>query len=144
IQNDEFYIEIEDSETKMMKETSYELLKDDQKKQLVRNNEVKMTLYYALPCKEYEIVFMSKIAKEQESRKKVSSYSTKWRAKVMAIEEAKDLATFPLDELIGNLKVYRMVLDNDGVGSKTTKEKVKSLALKAKVTRKQTSDDSDR
>ncbi|GKA16776.1 hypothetical protein Tco_0696613, partial [Tanacetum coccineum] len=67
----------------------------------------------------------------------------KWRAKVMAIEEAKDLATLPLNELIKNLKVYEMVLDNDGVGSKTTKEKVKSLALKAKVTREQTSDDSD-
>ncbi|GJV64907.1 hypothetical protein Tco_1475735 [Tanacetum coccineum] len=37
-----------------------------------------------------------------------------------------------------------MVLDNDGVYSKTTKEKVKSLDLKAKVTREQTSDDSDR
>ncbi|GJS58566.1 hypothetical protein Tco_0653350 [Tanacetum coccineum] len=36
-----------------------------------------------------------------------------------------------------------MVLDNDGVASKTTKEKVKSLALKAKVTREQTSIDSD-
>ncbi|GJV07466.1 UBN2 domain-containing protein [Tanacetum coccineum] len=67
----------------------------------------------------------------------------KWRAKVTAIEEAKDLATLPLDELIGNLKVYEMVLENDGVGSKTTKEKVKSLALKAKVTREKTSDDSD-
>ncbi|GJX59219.1 zf-CCHC domain-containing protein [Tanacetum coccineum] len=61
----------------------------------------------------------------------------------MTIEEAKDLATLPLDELIGNLKVYGMVLDNDGVGSKTTKEKVKSLAHKAKVTKEQTSDDSD-
>ncbi|GKD74567.1 zf-CCHC domain-containing protein, partial [Tanacetum coccineum] len=59
------------------------------------------------------------------------------------IEEAKNLATLPLDELIGNLKVYEMVLDNDGVASKTTKEKDKSLALKAKVTREQTSDDSD-
>ncbi|GKC57515.1 zf-CCHC domain-containing protein, partial [Tanacetum coccineum] len=48
-------------------------------------------------------------------------------AKVTAIEEAKDLATLPLDELIGNLKVYEMDLDNDGVASKTTKEKVKSF-----------------
>ncbi|GJR79378.1 retrovirus-related pol polyprotein from transposon TNT 1-94 [Tanacetum coccineum] len=39
--------------------------------------------------------------------------------------------------------IYEMVLDNDGVATKTTKEKVKSLALKAKVTREQTSDDSD-
>ncbi|GKD32269.1 hypothetical protein Tco_1247778, partial [Tanacetum coccineum] len=37
----------------------------------------------------------------------------KWRAKETTIEEAKDLATLPLDELIGNLKVYEMVLDND-------------------------------
>nr|GEY91737.1 hypothetical protein [Tanacetum cinerariifolium] len=36
-----------------------------------------------------------------------------------------------------------MVMDNDGVASKTTKEKVKSLALKSKVTREQTGDDSD-
>ncbi|GKB45479.1 hypothetical protein Tco_0896232 [Tanacetum coccineum] len=34
-------------------------------------------------------------------------------------------------------------MENDGVASKITKEKVKSLALKAKVTREQTSDDSD-
>ncbi|GKE47138.1 hypothetical protein Tco_1478396, partial [Tanacetum coccineum] len=63
--------------------------------------------------------------------------------KVTAIEEAKYLATLPLDELIRNLKVYEMVLDNHGVASKATKEKVKSLALKAKVTREQTSDHSD-
>ncbi|GJY12555.1 hypothetical protein Tco_0381864 [Tanacetum coccineum] len=36
-----------------------------------------------------------------------------------------------------------MVLDNDGVAFKTTKDKVKSLALKAKVNREQTIGDSD-
>ncbi|GJX70649.1 putative ribonuclease H-like domain-containing protein [Tanacetum coccineum] len=46
-------------------------------------------------------------------------------------------------KLIGNLKVYEMILKNDGVASKTTKEKVKSMALKAKVNRDQISDDSD-
>nr|GEZ30278.1 UBN2 domain-containing protein [Tanacetum cinerariifolium] len=61
--------------------------------------------------------------------------STFQRAKVTAIEEAKYLATLHLEELIGNLKVYEMVLDNDGIASKTTKEKVKSIALKAKITR---------
>ncbi|GJZ56978.1 zf-CCHC domain-containing protein [Tanacetum coccineum] len=71
-------------------------------------------------------------------RKFLRTLPLKWRAKVTTIKEAKDLATLPFDELIGNLKVYEMVLDNDGVASKTTKEKVKSLALKAKVTRDQT------
>nr|GEV28536.1 DNA-directed DNA polymerase [Tanacetum cinerariifolium] len=76
-------------------------------------------------------------------RKFLRALPLKWRAKVMVIEETKDLATLSFDELIGNLKVYEMILENDGVASKTTKEKVKSLALKAKVSREQTSDDSN-
>ncbi|GJW69375.1 hypothetical protein Tco_1234187 [Tanacetum coccineum] len=47
-----------------MKETSYELLKGEQKKQLVNNNEAKMTIYNALPRKDYERVCMCKTAKE--------------------------------------------------------------------------------
>ncbi|GKD48058.1 retrovirus-related pol polyprotein from transposon TNT 1-94, partial [Tanacetum coccineum] len=76
-------------------------------------------------------------------RKFLRALPLKWREKVTTIEEAKDLATLHLDELIGNLKVYEMILKNDGVASKTTKEKVKSMAPKVKVTREQTSDDSD-
>ncbi|GJS39384.1 hypothetical protein Tco_0564427 [Tanacetum coccineum] len=47
-----------------MKETPYELLKDNEKKQLGKNEEAKMTIYNALPQKEYERVFMCKTAKE--------------------------------------------------------------------------------
>ncbi|GJZ18308.1 DUF4219 domain-containing protein [Tanacetum coccineum] len=158
-----------------MKEMPYVLLKDIRKKQLGKNEEAKMTIYNALPRKEYEHVFMCKTVKEvwhtliithqgnshvknckidlltQEYEKfsisneeTIDSGFTRFNVIVTAIEEAKDLATLPFDELIGNLKVYEMVLDNDGVASKTTtKEKVKSIALKAKVTREQTSDDSD-
>ncbi|GJW92913.1 zf-CCHC domain-containing protein [Tanacetum coccineum] len=136
IQNGNFYFEVEDSETKLMKETTYELLKDEQKKQLGKNNESKMTLYNALPYPNY--------SSKNHVRKFLRTLPLKWRAKVMSIEEAKYLATLPLDELVGNLKVYKMILENDGVVSKTTtKENVKSLALKAKVTREQTSEDSD-
>ncbi|GJY24906.1 hypothetical protein Tco_0399632 [Tanacetum coccineum] len=62
--------------------------------------------------------------------------------KVTKIEKEKDLAEFPLDEL-KSLGIYEMFSENDGVVSKNIKENVKSLALKAKVTRDQTSDDSD-
>nr|GEX14609.1 hypothetical protein [Tanacetum cinerariifolium] len=65
------------------------------------------------------------------------------RAKATTIKEANDLATLPLDELTDNLKVYEMVLEHDGVVSKTTKEKFKSLALKANVTSEQNSDNND-
>nr|GEV78683.1 hypothetical protein [Tanacetum cinerariifolium] len=105
----DFYYEVEDSETKLMKETPYKLLEDGPKKKFGKNNEAKMTLYNPLPRKEYEKVFVCKTTNE--------------RANVTAIEEAKNLATFPLDELIRNLKVYEMVLDNDSVGTKITKEK---------------------
>ncbi|GKA73092.1 hypothetical protein Tco_0779308 [Tanacetum coccineum] len=190
----------------MTKDKPYELLEDNKKKLLGKNNEAKMTLYNALSRKEYERVFMCKTAKEvwhtliithqgnsqvknckidlltqeyekfsisneetidngftrfnaivtslksfdpdysskNHVRKFIRSLPLKLRAKVMAIEEAKDLATLPFDELVGNLKVYEMILENDSVVSNTiTKEKVKSLALKTKVTREKTSDDSD-
>ncbi|GKB97958.1 hypothetical protein Tco_0984095 [Tanacetum coccineum] len=64
IQNGEFAFEMEDLETKMTKETPYELLKDYEKKKLRKKNEAKMTLYNTLPCKEYERVFTRKTVKE--------------------------------------------------------------------------------
>ncbi|GJV10834.1 hypothetical protein Tco_1352375 [Tanacetum coccineum] len=178
-----------------MKETPYELLKDEQKKQLGKNNDAKMTLYNALPRREYERVFMCKTTKEvwhtliithqgnsqvknckidlfiqeyekflisheetidsgftrfnaivtslksldpdysskNHVRKYLRALPLKWRAKVTAIEEAKDLATLPLDELIGNLKVYEMILASDGVASKPIKEKMEVMKTKAKM-----------
>ncbi|GKF59319.1 hypothetical protein Tco_0176105, partial [Tanacetum coccineum] len=42
-------------------------------------------------------------------RKFLRALHPKWRAKVTAIEESKNLTTLSLDELIGNLKVYEEV-----------------------------------
>ncbi|GJU33874.1 hypothetical protein Tco_1182228 [Tanacetum coccineum] len=150
---------MDDSETKMEVKTPYELLKYDQKKQLGKNNKAKMTLYNGLPRKDEEttdigftrfnaiVTSLKSLDQDYSSknlvRKFLRTLPLKWRAKVTVFEEAKDLATLPLDELIGNLKVYKIILENDGVTSKTTKEKVKPLSLKAKVNREQTSDDSD-
>ncbi|GJU27400.1 hypothetical protein Tco_1166021 [Tanacetum coccineum] len=65
-------------------------------------------------------------------RKFLMALPTKWRLKVTVIKESKDLSTLPLDELIGNLKVYEVVLEKDLEISKNKKEKYKSLALKAR------------
>ncbi|GKB56507.1 hypothetical protein Tco_0912693 [Tanacetum coccineum] len=64
-------------------------------------------------------------------RKFLRALHPKWRAKVTAIEELKDLTSLSLDELIRNLKVHEMIIKKD---SKIVKAKVerKSLALKAK------------
>ncbi|GJS95390.1 hypothetical protein Tco_0802358 [Tanacetum coccineum] len=56
----------------------------------------------------------------------------KWRAKITAIEESKDLTSLSLDELIGNLKVYEVIIKNDSEIVKGKREQNRSLALKAK------------
>ncbi|GJU61931.1 hypothetical protein Tco_1243766 [Tanacetum coccineum] len=62
-------------------------------------------------------------------RKFLRALHPKWRAKVTAIEESKDLTSLSLDELIGNLKVHGCQTKKD---SEIVKAKVerKSLALK--------------
>ncbi|GJY50648.1 hypothetical protein Tco_0441495 [Tanacetum coccineum] len=77
-------------------------------------------------------------------RKFLRAIPTKWRPKVTTIEESKDLSTVPLDEFIGNLKVYEVVLEKDSKISKSKKEKYKSLSLKArKVLSEEESSSSD-
>nr|GEV25495.1 hypothetical protein [Tanacetum cinerariifolium] len=56
----------------------------------------------------------------------------KWRAKVTAIKESKDLTSLSLDELIGNLKVYEVIIKKDSEIIKGKREQNRSLALKAK------------
>ncbi|GJR83096.1 zf-CCHC domain-containing protein [Tanacetum coccineum] len=64
-------------------------------------------------------------------RKFLKALHLKWRAKVMTIEESKDLTSLSLDELIGNLKVHEMIIKKDSEIVKAKGER-RSLALKAK------------
>nr|GEV04092.1 retrovirus-related Pol polyprotein from transposon TNT 1-94 [Tanacetum cinerariifolium] len=65
-------------------------------------------------------------------RKFLRALHPKWRAKVTAIEESKDLTSLSLDELIGNLKVYEVIIKNDSEMVTCKREQNRSLALKAK------------
>ncbi|GKB46507.1 hypothetical protein Tco_0897260 [Tanacetum coccineum] len=65
-------------------------------------------------------------------RKFLRALHPKWRAKVTAIEESKNLTTLPLDKLIGNLKVYEEVMKKDFETVKGKKEQSISRALKVK------------
>ncbi|GJT31131.1 zf-CCHC domain-containing protein [Tanacetum coccineum] len=193
ITNDDFQPIQQNPKTKLDEVIHFEKQSDYLKKRLVKNNEVKIVIYNALPRKEYERIFMCNTTKEiwktllithqgnnqvkdnkidllvqqykqfviseDESinsafarfntiitslkaldegyssknyvRKFLRALHPKWRAKVTVIEESKDLTSLSLDELIGNLKVYEMIIKKD---SKIVKAKVerKSLALKAK------------
>ncbi|GJZ11633.1 retrovirus-related pol polyprotein from transposon TNT 1-94 [Tanacetum coccineum] len=64
-------------------------------------------------------------------RKFLRALHPKWRAKVMVIKESKDLTSLSLDELIGNLKVHKMIIKKDSEIVKAKGER-RSLALKAK------------
>ncbi|GKD54391.1 hypothetical protein Tco_1287778 [Tanacetum coccineum] len=163
IQNGDFYFEVEDSKTKLMKETPYELLKDEQKKQLGENNKVKMTLYNALPRKEYERVFICKTAKEvwhtliithqgnsQVKNFKIDILTQEYEKFSISNKETIDSGFTRFNAIVTSLKS----LDPDySINNHVRKflralslkwrAKVKSLALKAKVTRKQTGDDRD-
>ncbi|GJW18066.1 reverse transcriptase domain-containing protein [Tanacetum coccineum] len=88
----------------------YEKFEEVHKKMISKNDEAKMVLYNALPKKEYERIIMCKTAKDV------------WNSLIITHQ----------DELIGNLKVYEVVLEKDSEASKIKKEKYKSLALKAR------------
>ncbi|GJW39602.1 hypothetical protein Tco_0065447 [Tanacetum coccineum] len=153
ITNGDFQPIVQNPKTKLDEVIPFEKQTDDLKKRLAKNNEAKMVIYNALPRKEYERIFMYEsidsafarfntiitslkaldegYSSKNYVRKFLRALHPKWRAKVTAIEESKDLTSLSLDELIGNLKVYEMIIDKD---SEIVKAKVKrkSIALKAK------------
>ena len=60
-------------------------------------------------------------------RNVLRSLPKRFRAKIIAIEESKDIDKIPLTELVGNLQTYELGLTRIGKSSKS-----KSMALKAK------------
>ncbi|XP_070028803.1 uncharacterized protein [Nicotiana sylvestris] len=63
-------------------------------------------------------------------RKVLSVLPSSWESKVNAISEAKDFQTLTIEELIGNLKTYKMKIKKDIERREPNKEK--NLVLKAK------------
>ncbi|XP_071688755.1 uncharacterized protein [Rutidosis leptorrhynchoides] len=80
---------------------------------------------------------------KQYVRKFLRALPSKWRPKVTAIDESKDLEKLTLDELMGNLKVHEVILEKDEEADKIKKEKFKSIALKAKANEECEYDDDD-
>ncbi|GJZ05086.1 zf-CCHC domain-containing protein [Tanacetum coccineum] len=56
----------------------------------------------------------------------------KWRVKFTTIEESKDLTSLSLDVLIGNLKIYDVIIKKDSKIVKGKREQSRPLALNAK------------
>ncbi|GKE39180.1 hypothetical protein Tco_1462585, partial [Tanacetum coccineum] len=134
ITNGDFQPIQQNPKTKLDEVIPFEKQSDDLKKKLAKNNKAKMVIYNALPRKEYERIFMCNTAKERDKLIGEPSTNALWLFdfyKVTVIEESKDLTSLSLDELIGNLKVYEMIIKKDSEIVKINGE-IKSLALKAK------------
>ncbi|GJR51256.1 hypothetical protein Tco_1401777 [Tanacetum coccineum] len=146
-------------ETKKDEIVPFDKQNDDLKKKLAKNNEAKMVIYNALPnlfVQQYEqftiseeelidnvfarfnTIFTSLKALDESFssknyvRKFLRVLHPKWRAKVTAIEESKDLTSLSLDELIGNLKVYEVIINKDSKMVKGKREQNRSVALECK------------
>ena len=65
------------------------------------------------------------IAKSKIVRKILRSLPERFHAKIIAIEEVKDIDQIPLTELVENLQTYEMGLGSMGKGGKS-----RNLALK--------------
>ncbi|GJZ55249.1 hypothetical protein Tco_0610442 [Tanacetum coccineum] len=132
IQNGEFAFEMEDLETKM---TPYELLKDYEKKSLGR----KMKPRCNSQVKDSKISLLTQqyVKFSISSEETINSGFIKFNAIVTSLKS--------LDQDYPNKNYMRKFLLALPLKwrAKTIKEKVKSLALKARVTREQTSNDSD-
>ena len=61
-------------------------------------------------------------------RKVLRSLSRSWKSKVTAIQEAKDLSCYPLDELMGSLMTHELTMQQR---SDEERKKKKIIALKA-------------
>ncbi|GJZ47255.1 zf-CCHC domain-containing protein [Tanacetum coccineum] len=69
-------------------------------------------------------------------RKFLRALHPKWRAKVTAIEESKDLTSLSLDELIGNLKVYEAKKESSDEDSSTSDSEDEEYAMAVKEFKK--------
>ncbi|GJZ10242.1 hypothetical protein Tco_0545001 [Tanacetum coccineum] len=162
ILNGDFPPVARNKETQVLEVVPLEEQSVDLKKKLAKNNEAKMDNKINLLVQQYEqfsileeesidsgfarfktIITSLKPLDEGFSsknyvRKFLRDLYPKWGAKVMAIKESKDLSSLALDKLIGNLKVHEVVMEKDSEIYSGKKERVKSIALKAK---KESSDD---
>nr|GEU99497.1 reverse transcriptase domain-containing protein [Tanacetum cinerariifolium]GEV73769.1 reverse transcriptase domain-containing protein [Tanacetum cinerariifolium] len=74
---------------------------------------------------------VDKVTLVRTVRKFFRALHPKWRAKVMTIEESKDLTSLSLDVLIRNLKVHEMIIKKDSKIVNAKRER-NSIYLKAK------------
>ncbi|GJS74612.1 zf-CCHC domain-containing protein [Tanacetum coccineum] len=100
----------------------------------VKDNKIDLLVqqYEQFTIPEEESIDNEGFSSKNYVRKFLRALHPKWRAKVTAIKESKDITFLLLDELIGNLKVNEVIIKNDSEMVKGKREQNRSLTLKAK------------
>jgi len=95
--------------TNQVKQSRIELLMRKYELFEICDREIIMNMYTRFTHIINELKSLGKtFTTEELVRKILRFFPRRWEAKVMAIQEAKDLKTFSLDELIGNLQTYEL------------------------------------
>nr|GEV08344.1 zf-CCHC domain-containing protein/DUF4219 domain-containing protein/UBN2 domain-containing protein [Tanacetum cinerariifolium] len=133
----DFSLVQDNPETKKDEIVPFDKQSDDLKKRLAKNNKTKMESIDNAFARFNTIITSLKAFDEGFSsknyvRKFLRALHPKWRAKVTAIEESKDLTSLSLDEFIDNLNVYEVIIKKDFEMIKGKREQSRTLALKAK------------
>ncbi|GJW70358.1 hypothetical protein Tco_0127275 [Tanacetum coccineum] len=121
--------------TQILEVVPFEEQSDDLKKKLAKNNKAKMGNKIDLLVQQYE---QFTILEEESIDSDFARFNTIITSLKALDEESKDLSSLALDELIDNLKVHEVVMEKDSKIYRGIKERVNSIALKAK---KESSDD---
>ncbi|GJW41106.1 hypothetical protein Tco_0066951 [Tanacetum coccineum] len=143
-------------ETKKDEVVTFDKQSDDLKKKLAKNNDLKCQVkdkkidllvqqyeQFTIPKKKsidngfarFNTIITSLKALDEGFysknyvRKFLRALHPKWRAKVMAIEESKDLTSLSLEELIGNLKVYEARKESNDEDSSTSESEDEEYAM---------------
>ncbi|GJT82255.1 hypothetical protein Tco_1056597 [Tanacetum coccineum] len=123
-------------ETKKDEIVPFDKQSDDLKKKLAKDNEAKMVIYNAFPLKDNKIDLLVQqydqftIPEEESTDNGFARFNTIITS-LKALDE--DLTSLSLDELIGNLKVYEVIIKKDSEMVKGKREQSRSIALNAKM-----------
>ena len=95
--------------TNQVKQSRIELLMRKYELFQISDRETIMDMYTRFTHITNELKFLGKTFTTEELVRKILRFLPRsWKAKVTAIQEAKDLKTLSLDELIGNLQTYEL------------------------------------
>ncbi|GJU90215.1 hypothetical protein Tco_1302638 [Tanacetum coccineum] len=139
--NDDFSPVAKNEVTKVLEVVPFEEQIDDLKRKFAKNNEAKMVHYNVLPKKEYERIFMCKMAKDIQQLLLITNQGNiqvKDNKIDLLVQQYEQFTILEEESIDSGFSRFNTIITSLKALDKGKKERVKSIALKAK---KESSDD---